>query len=134
MSRAGWFEHRFVEYVPATPSPGVLYVSLEYTTAVHLCACGCGQKVVTPLAPDRWSLTFNGRSVTLQPSIGNWGFPCESHYWIRNDRVQWAERWDTGWVQRARAVDLLHSNTRTPDDRTQTRPLGGWLRRLLGRD
>jgi len=28
--------------------------------------------------------------VTLDPSIGNWSFPCRSHYRIRNNRVRWA--------------------------------------------
>lgn len=28
--------------------------------------------------------------VTLHPSIGNWGFPCRSHYLIRRNKVVWA--------------------------------------------
>jgi hypothetical protein len=31
--------------------------------------------------------------VSLDPSIGNWSFPCRSHYWIRNNKVRWAENW-----------------------------------------
>jgi Family of unknown function (DUF6527) len=34
---------------------------------------------------------FDGRSISLDPSIGNWGFQCRSHYWIKNNRVVWAE-------------------------------------------
>lgn len=86
--------HRFVECIPETLEPEVLYVSICHTTAVHSCCCGCGREVVTPLSPTDWKLVFDGESVSLHPSIGNWNFPCRSHYWIRNDRVEWAESWE----------------------------------------
>ncbi|WP_416072066.1 DUF6527 family protein [Streptomyces sp. ME18-1-4] len=66
--------HRFVEYIPEDLERGVLYVSLPYTIAVHLCACGCGSTVVTPLGPTDRSLTFDGVAVSLSPSIGNWSY------------------------------------------------------------
>lgn len=84
------FEPAFVEYVPKVLKPGVLYLALDHATVVHLCACGCGTKVVTPLGPARWRLTFDGDTVSLWPSIGNWQFPCRSHYWIRESAVAWA--------------------------------------------
>ncbi|MGN1157924.1 MAG: DUF6527 family protein [Agathobacter sp.] len=59
--------------------------------AVHKCACGCGQEVATTIAPNRWNLTYNGKTVTLSPSIGNWNFECQSHYFIRENTVVWAE-------------------------------------------
>ncbi|WP_353963011.1 DUF6527 family protein [Streptomyces sp. NBC_00365] len=40
-------------------------------------SCGCGRKVVTPLAPQEWKLTLDGVSVSLHPSIGNWSFPLQ---------------------------------------------------------
>lgn len=83
-------EPAFVEYVPSSLSPGVLYLALEHSTVVHLCACGCRTKVVTPLSPAQWRLTFDGDAVSLWPSIGNWQFPCRSHYWIRGNAVVWA--------------------------------------------
>ena len=52
-------EPAFVTYVPQRLEPGKLYVSLEYSTAVHLCACGCGTKTVTPLAVNGWVLKRN---------------------------------------------------------------------------
>ena len=85
--------HEFVEYVPAQLAEGVLYVSIPYATAVHTCACGCGHKVVTPITPADWSLLFDGDAVSLEPSIGNWGFPCRSHYWIRSNKIRWAGSW-----------------------------------------
>jgi hypothetical protein len=84
--------HRFVEFIPRELEPGILYVSIEYATCVHACACGCGNRVVTPLSPDDWKLIFDGETVSLRPSVGNWAFACESHYWIRNDEVIWAPK------------------------------------------
>ena len=73
-------EHRFVEFIPKNLEDNVIYISIRFSTAVHNCACGCGIKTVTPLSPTDWKITFNGKSVSLYPSIGNWGFPCQSHY------------------------------------------------------
>ena len=80
-------EHEFVELIPAELAPDVLYISIPYATAAHNCACGCGQKVVTPISRRGWSLGFDGETVSLHPSIGNYGLPCQSHYFIRRDRV-----------------------------------------------
>ena len=77
----------FVTLAPPVLEPGVLYISMEYATVLHLCCCGCGNQVVTPLAPARWRLTYDGRAVSLSPSIGNHSFPCRSHYWILALRV-----------------------------------------------
>jgi hypothetical protein len=86
-------DHRFVEFVPDCLDEGVLYISMPYATAVHRCACGCGHQVVTPLSPTDWSLTFDGETVSLDPSIGNWSFPCKSHYWIWGGNVIWSNAW-----------------------------------------
>ena len=68
---------------------GMCYVSIPHTTAVHLCMCGCGSEVVTPIRPDGWQLTYNGEQVSLKPSIGSWRLPCRSHYLLRDNRVYW---------------------------------------------
>lgn len=75
--------HEFVEFIPKARWAGVLYVSIPYATAVHDCFCGCGTKVVTPISPVGWQLTFDGESVSLSPSVGNWSFVCRSHYFIQ---------------------------------------------------
>jgi Family of unknown function (DUF6527) len=87
------FDHEFVEFIPPELKEGVLYISVQYATAVHKCACGCGNKVVTPISPVGWQLLFDGKTVSLTPSIGNWQFPCRSHYWIKSNKVRWAEAW-----------------------------------------
>ena len=82
--------HKFVDHIPDQLDEGVLYVSMQFGTMVHQCACGCGQEVVTPLGPAEWQLTYDGKSISVAPSIGNWSFQCRSHYWIKNSNVRWA--------------------------------------------
>jgi len=97
--------HKFVKSVPEALQDGVLYVSVEYATAIHKCCCGCGKEVVTPLSPRDWKLTFDGETISLYPSIGNWSFPCQSHYWITNNRVEWAAKWDREQIESGRKKD-----------------------------
>jgi hypothetical protein len=68
----------------------VLYISIEYDVTKHRCACGCGSIIVTSLSPARWKLTYDGETVSLSPSIGNWNHNCQSHYFITKDQVVWA--------------------------------------------
>ena len=106
MSRRATLKHEFVECIPAKLEEGTLYVSVAFATAAHLCCCGCGHEVVTPFSPTDWELTFNGDSVSLEPSIGNWSFECRSHYWIKWNRVQWARTWSDAEIARVRALDV----------------------------
>src|ERR1700754_4406276 len=105
MIRRTSLAHEFVEYVPADLADGVLYISIPYRTAVHRCACGCGNKVVTPISPADWQLFYDGDAVSLTPSIGNWGFPCRSHYWIDANEIQWSGEWTDKQIARGRARD-----------------------------
>lgn len=105
------FAFSFVGSIPEDPEEGHLYVSTEFATAIHRCACGCGEEVVTPLSPASWSLTYNGDTVSLRPSIGNWGFECRSHYWIRNNRVVWASEWSEAEIEMGREADRVTSQT-----------------------
>jgi len=107
MSRVTTLTHEFVEFIPDTMEEGRLYISIACATVAHKCCCGCGKEVVTPLNPTDWKLIFDGRTVSLDPSIGNWGFPCRSHYWIRNNGVRWASRWSHGQIEHGRSHDRL---------------------------
>ena len=82
-----------VHYMPKELKPGVLYVSEEFGAAAHLCACGCGSKIRTPLGPTEWSLDETDIGPTLSPSVGNWQLPCQSHYLIIRGEVIWAPKW-----------------------------------------
>jgi len=79
-----------IEYIPKTLEPGLLYVAEDFGAAVHLCACGCGFKVNTPLSPMGGRLAESAGGATLTPSIGNWQPPYRSHYVIRAGRIVWA--------------------------------------------
>lgn len=108
MTRQTRLRPEFVEAVPDELEDGVLYVSMLFATAVHRCCCGCGSEVVTPFSPTDWSLTFDGRSVSLSPSIGNWSFACRSHYWIdKGGVVRWAGQWSQQEVAAGRRRDAL---------------------------
>lgn len=86
------FKLEFVHYMPKELNQGVLYISMEYSLVMHLCACGCREKVATPLSPEDWKLYYDGEVISLSPSIGNWDFPCLSHYWIRRNNVIFVEK------------------------------------------
>jgi hypothetical protein len=105
VTKPGRISHEFVEFVPEKLVEGVLYISISYATAQHLCLCGCGHTVVTPLSPTDWRLTFNGETVSLWPSIGNWSFACQSHYWIEHNRVRWSRGFTPAEIAEVRARD-----------------------------
>ncbi|WP_063774112.1 DUF6527 family protein [Streptacidiphilus rugosus] len=93
MKAVNFLRPQFVDTFPPVMDTGVLYVSIPYSTCGHLCACGCGEEVVTPLNPAQWALTYDGETVSLMPSIGNWGLRCRSHYWITQGKVLWSRRY-----------------------------------------
>ena len=135
----------FVDEIPRNLESGTLYICCRYRAVKHLCACGCGVAINTPLHPTGWTLICDGVSVSLWPSIGNWSEKCQSHYWIRNNRIQWAPKWSRRRIQRGRnARDLeldryfgTNASPRTHRPEWQEAPespsLRGWLRRLSHR-
>ena len=119
-------ELAFSEFIPKEIEQGILYVSMEYGTVIHLCACGCGEKVITPLGRREWQLQYDGESITLTPSIGNWNFPCKSHYWIRHSNVVWAESWEDFQRQNSQPV-----NTSQEEIKRQSFSISGWFMTAL---
>ena len=103
-------QHRFVECIPDSIDSGVLYISISYATAVHLCICGCGKEVVTPFSPTDWKLVFDGETVSLAPSIGNWSFPCRSHYFIKRNQIELAGNMSQRTIDRNREYDRQLKN------------------------
>jgi hypothetical protein len=130
---------RLVTAIPEQPEAGVFYVSVEYATTLHLCACGCGQEVVLGISPNDWKVCWDGLTISVSPSVGNWSLPCRSHYVIRHNRIQWAKTCRDEEIARTRAADLrrkrldsgapTHLPTHDTDAAT-TAPDRGW-RRLL---
>ena len=134
MNRISWLEPKFVDAIPERVDPGVIYISRRYSTALHLCCCGCGLEVVTPLNPAKWELWGRPDTVSLAPSVGNWSFPCQSHYWITDNRILWAGPMSPKMIAAVRARDRLdaeeHGRTRVSLARTMMRLAQGMWRRV----
>jgi len=123
----GKLQHRFVEYIPSELEDGIIYVTIEFGTAVHRCCCGCGEEVVTPLSPTDWKLIYDGETVSLYPSVGNWSLPCESHYWIVENNVRWARRWSRERIAAGREFDRDLKQAYYTDGQRSPRSLLSWL-------
>jgi hypothetical protein len=124
-----------VHYMPKDLEPGVLYVSEEFGAAAHLCPCGCGLKVRTPLGPTDWTLKETESGPTLYPSIGNWQFPCKSHYIIREGRIVWCTEWTPDQIVSGRRAELERARafyeSRDHSLIQRLRNFWRWLKRLL---
>lgn len=129
MARVAEITYTFVDSAPATLEPAKIYISTRYRAIIHLCLCGCGEKILLNLDPDAWSFTFDGRSISIHDSVGNVGIPCRSHYIVRKNRV--------AWLPPLSAVDpqvALDAKARRDDPReAPPKRLSRWLDRLRRR-
>jgi hypothetical protein len=122
----------FVESFPAPMEPGVLYISTAYSTAGHICPCGCGREVVTKLSPARYQIIFDGE-VSLKPSIAATGLPCKSHYFITRGQVDWHRKLDVTQTARAQSADQRAIEAhRAPPEESRLRWWARIWRRLRG--
>jgi len=137
----------FVEGVPETLENGRLYISIRFKTTSHLCACGCGERVVAKLNPNDWNMLYNGRDITLHPSIGNWSFECRSHYFIRKNKIVWAGDMTLEQIERGRLSNASRKKAAAPgpiqpvfveqtgiqnhDNKTPVLQVPTWLRWIL---
>lgn len=96
---------QFVEFIPDKLDDGVLYISERFRTCSHRCCCGCGDEVVLPLSPAEWQLSCDDDFVSLWPSVGNWDYPCRSHYVIRRNQVRWAASMTAHQIKRVKQRD-----------------------------
>lgn len=89
------YKTEFVATRPEVIEDGTLYILPHYNCAIHKCMCGCGEIVVTPIddtygkTSGFWGWSYNGRSASLAPSVGNFQFECRSHYFLQNGNVRW---------------------------------------------
>ena len=120
-------KHQFVTTLPDLLEAGVLYISTEYATSAHLCCCGCGAEVVTPFTPTDWKMTFDGETISLWPSVGNWNEKCRSHYVIERSRVipasPWSdERIEAEWRRDRAAKESYYAEDEAITDETPVNP------------
>jgi hypothetical protein len=126
-------ELRRVDFMPKELEQGVLYVSDKYRTAAHLCACGCGEKIRTPLGPTEWSVSEGRGGPSVWPSIGSWQRPCRSHYVINDGVVHWADQWSDTQVRAGRQHEQLNRETYYAAQQSSggRRSLWSWLKGLF---
>ncbi len=119
---------QLVRFIPNDLEPGVLYVSSEFSIAVHLCACGCGLTVRTPLGPTEWKFKNTPTGPTLSPSIGNWQ-RCGSHYFISAGDIIWADKWTESQIAAGRRAEERRSQQYFEQrERTPLRRAWRWLK------
>lgn len=125
-------KHKFVDFIPERLEDDTLYISIEYDIAKHKCPCGCGDEIVTTLAPSRWKMIYDGDTVSLYPSIGNWTHKCQSHYYITKDQVIWQGTFSEGMIGETLANDRADlSDDAAKDDRRHQERLLDRLRRKI---
>jgi hypothetical protein len=126
-----------VYHMPKELEPGVLYVSKEFGAAAHLCPCGCGSKIRTPLDTTEWALTETPKGPTLRPSVGNWQQPCQSHYWIEAGEIRWAPKWTPKQIEQGRCKEEARRKAYFDSQSNRTGGLRGrvwrWLKALFRR-
>ena len=125
-----------VEFMPKQLEPGILYITRKYGTAAHLCACGCGEKIRTPLGPTEWKVTESRSGPSVWPSVGNWQKACESHYVIEDGRIVWCGKWSPEQVLAGRRSEEARREAYYRDIYAKTGWLGRmwrWLKALFGR-
>jgi len=125
-----------VRCMPDQLMAGVLYLSEEFGTAAHLCPCGCGEKIRTPLGSTEWSFEETALGPSLYPSVGNWQLPCRSHYWIRDGQVIWAGDWTEAQITAGRMREAVR-RARYYESAIGTRPrvlqrVVDWVKNALG--
>ncbi|WP_101758657.1 DUF6527 family protein [Oceanicoccus sp. KOV_DT_Chl] len=125
----------YVHYMPKNLATGVLYVSEEFRTAAHLCVCGCGSKVRTPLTPTEWQLNVTNGRPTLSPSVGNWQLPCKSHYIIKNGGILWANEWSDSQIELGRKHESEKRKSYYSENDSYSRSIFGrawnWLKQVF---
>lgn len=131
MTRTVRLRHEYVEFIPKELEEGCIYISKRFKTASHLCCCGCKGKVVTPLNPSKWRLHDHGNFISLYPSIGNWSFPCQSHYILNNGQVIWAESMTKFQIRSVQQRDLKDA-TKSSSRKSRLKQLGYLMKHWFG--
>ena len=99
----------FVEYIPANGDDlisGNVYISMKYGMVVYRCPCGCEGLSEFMLDPIRYRMEYDGINVSFYPSIGISYLKCRSHYWIRDNQIQWCAPMEDWEIDKARRREL----------------------------
>ena len=108
--RLQYLSLEFLDTFPNILEEGILYISIKYANMAHKCCCGCGNDVFTPLSPKDWTLVYDGESVSLSPSIGNWRFTCQSHYYVKKNKIVWLKSQYSNDEKEIKKIKKKHTN------------------------
>jgi hypothetical protein len=87
---------------------------------------------VTPIRPTEYSLSENGGVITLHPSVGNWNYPCQSHYLIRDNQVLWAGGMTREQIEQGRVLnDAAKAQYLSQPAKSWWSRLWAWIKRLF---
>ena len=71
---------------------GKIYISREHEVACFLCPCGCGEvnhiSFIKGLR-NQWVFIEDKGKITFRPSIGCFESPCNSHFFITENHIDW---------------------------------------------
>ena len=126
MRTSSW-QAMWVEDMPEVMESDKVYISTKHSLTEHLCACGCGAEVSLPLARSEWRIVYDGDTVSIRPSIGNWRLPCKSHYLILENRTIWCASWTAEEISAGRKED----RTERQRDMRRRRAERSWWRQAL---
>ena len=114
------------EFIPNVLDEGQLYFSERFKTTSHLCACGCGNKVVLSVKPQDWTLELTDDKPTICPSVGNRLLRCKSHYFIRDGEIVWLRPMSEFEVEHSIRRDRVHREEYFASQRSWAERI--WLR------
>jgi hypothetical protein len=124
VSRVSGMTPEFTETFPTPLQPGVLYVSATYSTAAHLCCCGCQQEVIAAVAgPVRIDLRRQSVIAALDRQLGA-AMPLQLRHPQRP--VRWAQSYSDTEIKQNRENDRRPLAEARPEEPT-------WLTRVTRR-
>jgi hypothetical protein len=60
---------------------------------VFECPCHRNHRISIPLMKNvtpHWAIAHDGQTISLFPSVSVSGSNCDSHFWLRQNRIEWA--------------------------------------------
>lgn len=122
------WEAIWVEDMPEVMEEGKVYISVKHRLTEHICACGCKSEVSLPLGRSEWRIEYDGETVSILPSVGNWRLPCRSHYIIQENTTRWCKLWST----REAVAGRIRDRQEKEQDIIRKQKERTWWKRILG--
>lgn len=122
---------KFVDRVPSEIEEGIIYISTSVNIGIHLCPCGCKTEIVTPFDPTEWKFTYDGETISLDPSVGVWGAECKSHYWIKRNQIKWSRTYSESEIYGVRNQERSENYSYYRENKKYSKQEKNWFKKLL---